>query len=114
MLRQEIRWVDLAVDFAKVDASQSDRLLDLYGVRVDVPQVPKALAGADADSRGAVGPYPRRRLDPSVRKYGLVAKSLAGSTDDSRELSFAGAEGHTSLGRRPVSDSVASEHQATT
>jgi len=28
VLREKIRWVDLAVDFAKVDASKSDSLLD--------------------------------------------------------------------------------------
>jgi hypothetical protein len=28
VLCEEVRWVDLAVDFAKVDASQSDSLLD--------------------------------------------------------------------------------------
>ena len=56
VLGQEVRWVDLAVDLAKVYAPQPDGLLDPLGMRVEVPQFAEALTRADTDGRRAVGP----------------------------------------------------------
>ncbi len=79
-------------------------------MRVEVPQLAEALARANAEGRGAVGPYSQRRLDPLVPEQGLIAEALPGPAGDSREFSSARTESHPSLRGCPVLDSLAFEH----
>jgi len=53
-----------------------------------MPEFTQALSAADADRRAGVCPDSERGVDAQVVQERLVPKALAGSTNDSIELSF--------------------------
>jgi hypothetical protein len=72
VLREEIRWVGLAVDFPEVDASQADSLLDPQCVGIKMPHLAQTLPGADAYGRARVRPYSKMRLHSEVLEQSLI------------------------------------------
>lgn len=53
---------------------------------VEVSELPKAVAVADANGRASVGPYKETRFDSEVAEERLVPKSLACAADDAGKL----------------------------
>ena len=92
MLREQVRRVDPSGHLAQVDPTCPDRLLYPQRVRVKMPQLPKPLAGADADRCRGVSPDPHWQADAEVLKKTLTSKTDTGTANHTIKLSFATAE----------------------
>ena len=92
VLCEKVCRVHLAGDLAEVDAPCPDRLLYPQRVRVKMPQLPKPLAGADADRCRGVSPDPHWQADAEVLKKTLTSKTDTGSANHTIKLGFATAE----------------------
>ncbi len=57
VLGEQIGWIHFAGDFAEIDASETDGLLDPQGVGIQVAELAEALPVADTYSPAGVGPH---------------------------------------------------------
>ena len=74
MLSEYIRRIHFTTHLPKLKRLASDSFLHPKGVSRNMAQLPKALPGAYADGRAAVGPHPDGQLMPEVVQEALLSE----------------------------------------
>ena len=104
---KQICRIYFACNFAEVDATEADGLLDPESMGIQMPKFAEALPVADAYSRAGICPHAQVGFYTKVAEQRLVSEALAGSTNDACELGFAGAQRDGRLRGGPMLDGVA-------
>ena len=86
VLREEVSWVFLSLDFAQFDRSISHALLNPQALRVHVPELAEPLSAADAYRGGTIRPHADRQVQAHVPKESLVPKANTTGLYDSIKL----------------------------
>ncbi len=88
MFREQVRRIDSTINFSEVNPLAPHRLLYPQQVCVEVPELPKTLAAADANRRGGVGPDSELQPVPQVGHQALEAETHPSAADGPVELGF--------------------------